>query len=253
MRDPFDVTGKVIVVTGAQRGIGRGVADYFCERGAEVVALVRSEARAEEFKKELEELGQKMNVAVLDTSKVEDIQPAFDKIVEQFGRIDVLVNNVGWAVVKPAIEYTAEEFEKSMNTNLRGTFFCAQAAAKHMLKAGYGRIVNISSQAGLVGIVDEAVYCSCKGFVNQLTKALSLEWSKHGVTVNAVAPTFTYTPSTKTRLEDPEFGASILARIPRGKFGTIPDVASAINYLIGENSDMLSGSIIVLDGGWTIV
>lgn len=253
MRDPFDVTGKVIVVTGAQRGIGRGVADYFCERGAEVVALVRSEARAEEFKKELKELGQKMNVAVLDTSKVEDIQPAFDKIVEQFGRIDVLVNNVGWAVVKPAIEYTAEEFEKSMNTNLRGTFFCAQAAAKHMLKAGYGRIVNISSQAGLVGIVDEAVYCSCKGFVNQLTKALSLEWSKHGVTVNAVAPTFTYTPSTKTRLEDPEFGASILARIPRGKFGTIPDVASAINYLIGENSDMLSGSIIVLDGGWTIV
>ncbi len=253
MKDPFDVTGKVIVITGAQRGIGRGLADYFCERGAQVVGLVRNEKRAEEFREELKQIGQKMTVNVLDTSKVEDIQPAFEKIFEQFGRIDVLINNVGWAVVKPAIEYTVEEFNKSMDTNLRGTFFCAQAAAKYMLQAGKGRIVNISSQASLVGIVDEAVYCSCKGFVNQMTKALSLEWSKYGVTVNAVAPTFTYTPSTKTRLEDPEFGASILARIPRGRFGTIPDVAAAINYIIGENSEMLSGSIIVLDGGWTIV
>lgn len=253
MKDPFDVTGKVIVITGAQRGIGRGVADYFCERGAQVVGLVRNEERAEEFRRELVALGQEMTVEVLDTSKVETISPAFDRIAERFGKIDVLVNNVAWAVVKPALEYTAEEFDKSMNTNLRGTFFCAQAAAKHMIPAGRGRIVNISSQASLVGIVDEAVYCTCKGAVNQMTKALSLEWCKYGVTVNAVAPTFTYTPSTKSRLEDPEFGASIMARIPRGRFGTIPDVASAINFLIGENSEMLSGSIVVLDGGWTIV
>lgn len=253
MKDPFDVSGKVIVITGAQRGIGRGVADYFCERGAKVVGLVRNEARAEEFRAELASLGQDMDVAVLNTSNVYEIGPAFDKIAEKYGRIDVLINNVGWAVVKPAVEYTVEEFNKSMDTNLRGTFFCAQAAAKHMLAAGKGRIVNISSQASLVGIPDEAVYCSCKGFINQMTKALSLEWSKYGVTVNAVAPTFTYTPSTKTRLEDPEFGASILARIPRGRFGTIPDVAAAINYIIGEHSEMLSGSIVVLDGGWTIV
>ena len=253
MKDPFNVSGKVIVITGAQRGIGRGVADYFCERGAKVVGLVRNEARAEEFRAELASLGQDMDVAVLNTSNVHEIGPAFDKIAEKYGRIDVLINNVGWAVVKPAVEYTVEEFNKSMDTNLRGTFFCAQAAAKHMLAAGKGRIVNISSQASLVGIPDEAVYCSCKGFINQMTKALSLEWSKYGVTVNAVAPTFTYTPSTKTRLEDPEFGASILARIPRGRFGTIPDVAAAINYIIGEHSEMLSGSIVVLDGGWTIV
>ncbi len=253
MKDPFDVAGKVIVITGAQRGIGRGVADYFCERGAKVVGLVRNEERAEEFVKELSDLGQDMDVAVLNTSIVEDIGPAFDKIAEKYGHIDVLINNVGWAVVKPAVEYTVEEFNKSMDTNLRGTFFCAQAAAKHMLAAGKGRIVNISSQASLVGIPDEAVYCSCKGFINQMTRALSLEWSKYGVTVNAVAPTFTYTPSTKDRLDDPAFGASILTRIPRGRFGTIPDVAAAINFLIGEHSEMLSGSVVVLDGGWTIV
>ena len=139
-----------------------------------------------------------------------------------------------------------------MNINLKGLFFCSQQAGKYMNKNGYGRIVNMSSQASLVAIKDHAVYCASKGGVNLLTKVLALEWAEKGVTVNGISPTFTYTPGTAERLDNPEYLANVLNRIPVGKVATIHDIASAIMYLIGPNSSMVTGSNLVIDGGWTI-
>ena len=140
-----------------------------------------------------------------------------------------------------------------MSLNMKGTFFCAQAAARHMLDRGMGRIINISSQAAVIAIDGEAIYCASKGGINQLTKVLALEWSKRGVTVNAVGPTFTYTPGTAERLDNPEFRAGVLANIPRGRIGTIEDIAGAIQFLAADSSDMVNGAFILVDGGWTIV
>jgi 2-deoxy-D-gluconate 3-dehydrogenase len=138
-----------------------------------------------------------------------------------------------------------------MAVNLKGLFFCAQAAARGMLERGYGRIVNMSSQAGVVGIVDHAVYCATKGGVNQLTRVMALEWSKLGVTVNAVAPTFIYTPGTADRLDDPSFRESVLSRIPARRIGDIADVAGAVIYLASDAAKLVTGSCLLVDGGWT--
>jgi NAD(P)-dependent dehydrogenase (short-subunit alcohol dehydrogenase family) len=138
-----------------------------------------------------------------------------------------------------------------MAVNLKGLFFCCQAAARHMLRKGYGRIINMSSQASLVGIKDHAVYCASKGGVNQLTRVLALEWSEQGVTVNAVAPTFIYTPGTKERLDQPDYLARVLARIPAGRVGTIDDVAGAVIYLASDAAGLVTGTVLPVDGGWT--
>ena len=138
-----------------------------------------------------------------------------------------------------------------MNVNLKGLFFCSQAAGRIMLAKGSGRIINISSQAGVVGIRDHAVYCTSKGGVNQLTRVLALEWSARGVTVNAIAPTFIYTPGTAERLDDPEYLEGVLDRLPIQRVGSINDVAGAVIYLASPAGAMVTGSIMMVDGGWT--
>jgi NAD(P)-dependent dehydrogenase (short-subunit alcohol dehydrogenase family) len=137
------------------------------------------------------------------------------------------------------------------DVNLKGLFFCCQAAAKPMREAGWGRIINVSSQASLVGIRDHAVYCATKGGVNALTRVLALEWAPHGITVNAIAPTFIRTPGTAERLDDPEISRGIVARIPVGHVGRIADVAASVLYLASDAAQMVTGSVLPIDGGWT--
>ena len=253
MAEPFSMKGKIIVITGASRGIGRGLASYFAGQGAHVVAVARNLAQLDELAAEIRAGGGHCSVQALDMRDVASIQPAFDAIVAELGRIDVLVNNAGMGKPIPAVDITEADWDEMMTLNLKGTFFCAQAAARHMLARGRGRIVNISSQAAVIAIDGEAVYCASKGGVNQLTKVLALEWSKGGVTVNAVGPTFTYTPGTRERLDDPAFRAGVLANIPRGRIGTIEDIATAVQYLAADSSDLVNGAFLLVDGGWTIV
>lgn len=242
-----------MVVTGGTNGIGRGLVDYFIEQEAVVVAIGRNEHSAEKLRKELKESNSKAYVYVLDIRDVPSIEPLFNQIVKDFGRIDILINCAGMGRPIPAIDVTQEDWDYMMNLNLRGTFFCSQAVAKHMLPNKYGRIINISSQISLVANEGEVVYCASKGGMNQMIRVLALEWGMHGVIVSGVAPTFTYTPGTAERLDTPSFRDSVLSRIPRGRFGTINDIASAVHYLASDNADMASGSILVIDGGWTIV
>ena len=253
MTDPFSMKGKVIVITGASRGIGRGLATWFAGQGAQVVALARNLTQLRELAEEIRGGGGKCSVQALDVRDVASIQPVFDAIVADLGRIDVLVNNAGMGKPIPAVDLTEADWDEMMSLNMKGTFFCAQAAARHMLAKGYGRIINISSQAAVIAIDGEAVYCASKGGINQLTKVLALEWSRHGVTVNAVGPTFTHTPGTAERLDDPEFRAGVLANIPRCRIGTIQDIATAVQFLAADGSDMVNGAFLLTDGGWTIV
>lgn len=253
MAEPFSMRDKVVVITGASRGIGQGLARYFAEQGARVVALARDAAGLEALAGEIRAAGGQCLARALDVRDVAAVRAVFDAIAAELGGIDVLVNNAGMGHPVPALEVTEADWDAMMSLNLKGTFFCAQAAARHMLARGRGRIVNISSQAAVIAIDGESVYCASKGGVNQLTKSLALEWSRGGVTVNAVGPTFTETPGTRERLDDPAFRAGVLANIPRGRIGTIEDIATAVQYLAADSSDLVNGAFLLVDGGWTIV
>jgi NAD(P)-dependent dehydrogenase (short-subunit alcohol dehydrogenase family) len=242
----FDLKNRVALVTGASRGIGFGLARSLAAAGAKVAVAARTE---EELRPLAEEIGGL--VVPLDVRDVPSIQPAMDRVARELGSIDILVNNAGLGANHPALEVSEADWDEMMAVNLKGLFFCCQAAARHMLARGYGRIVNMSSQASLVGIVDHAVYCASKGGVNQLTRVLALEWSARGVTVNAVAPTFIYTPGTRERLDQPEYLQKVLARIPAGRVGSIDDVAGAVIYLASEAAGLVTGTVLPVDGGWT--
>jgi NAD(P)-dependent dehydrogenase (short-subunit alcohol dehydrogenase family) len=242
----FSLAGKVVLVTGASYGIGEGLARSLAAAGAEVAVAARSREPLEALAGELDGLAVPM-----DVSDVGSIRAGMARVVARYGRIDVLVNNAGLGDNQAALDVSEADWDRMFAVNARGLFFCCQAAARHMLPRRSGRIVNMSSQAGLVGIRNHAVYSSTKGAVNQLTKVLALEWSPEGVTVNAVAPTFTYTPGTSERLDDPTFRAGVLARIPAGRVGTIDDIAGAVIYLASPAGSLVTGTVLVVDGGWT--
>ena len=242
----FSLQGQVALVTGASRGIGYGLAQALAGAGAEVVVAARDAERLGELARAIDG-----DPVVMDVARPESIRAGIDGVVERHGRIDVLVNNAGLGANHPAVDVTEADWDTMFDVNLRGLFFCCQAAGKHMISRGHGRVVNMSSQAGLVGIRDHAVYCATKGGVNLLTKVLALEWAPFGITVNAVAPTFIYTPGTAERLDDPAYNRGVLDRIPLGKVGQISDVSAAVLYLASEAGRMVTGIVLPVDGGWT--
>jgi NAD(P)-dependent dehydrogenase (short-subunit alcohol dehydrogenase family) len=245
--------GKVVVVTGASKGIGRGLALAIAAEGALVAVASRNLPELEELAREIRDSGGLCEAFFIDLRLVPSIEECFAAIIERFGRIDVLVNNAGMGRPIPAESIGESDWDELMDLNLKGTFFCCREAGRLMLARGSGRIINMSSQASVVAIPGEAVYCASKGGVNMLTKVLAAEWSSRGVTVNAVGPTFVRTPGTAERLDDPEFLAGVLAKIPRGRVAEIGDVAGAVLYLASDHADMVTGSLLLVDGGWTAV
>jgi NAD(P)-dependent dehydrogenase (short-subunit alcohol dehydrogenase family) len=231
---PFRLDGKVALVTGASRGIGRDVALALVEAGAKVVAGVREPAAAP------------VEAVELDLRDLASIRRAVDEV-----RPDILVNNAGVGTNHDALDATEEDWDEVLDVNLKGLFFACQAAGRHMVESGRGRIVNMSSQAGHVGIRRHAAYCASKGGVELLTKVLALEWGSRGVTVNAVAPTFVWTPGTADRLAQPEFLADVLTRIPSGRVATTAEVGAAVIFLASDAAAMVNGTSLLVDGGWT--
>ncbi|HEV8686678.1 MAG TPA: SDR family oxidoreductase [Gaiellaceae bacterium] len=234
----FDLSGRVALVTGASRGIGHDLALALEGAGATVVSGVRGDEAPTES-------------VQMDLRDVSSIRSAVAEVVARHGKLDVLVNNAGLGTNHDALDATEEEWDELMAVNLRGLFFASQAAGRHMVRAGYGRIVNMSSQAAHVGIRRHAAYSASKGGVELLTKVLALEWGPHGVTVNAVAPTFIRTPGTAERLDRPEFLEDVLSRIPIGRVGTTSEVAAAVIFLASPSAGLVNGTSILVDGGWT--
>jgi len=248
---PFDLSGKVVVVTGASKGIGRELALLLAEAGGIIVPTVRTEADADQVAKDASSQGCSLHPLLLDVTNVAAIERMVAQVVERHGRIDVLVNNAGLGTGHNALKVTESDWDDMMAVNLRGLFFASQAAARAMADRGGGRIINISSQGGLVGLPNAAVYCTSKGGVNMLTKVLALEWAPLGINVNAIAPTFIRTPGTAPTLEDPKQREWVMSKIPLGKIGTTSDVAAATVYLSTEASRLVTGTVLVVDGGWT--
>lgn len=247
----FDLTGRTALVTGASRGIGRDLALALADAGASVAVAARSAAELSTLCAEIAQAGGTAYAVEIDLRDVASIDAAVAATVERFGRLDILVNNAGLGTNHDALAATEREWDELMDVNVRGLFFACQAAGRHMLSRGYGRIVNMSSQAGSVGIARHAAYCASKGAVEQLTRVLALEWSAGGVTVNAVAPTFIRTPGTAERLDQPDFLADVLSRLPLGRVGTTMEVAGAVIFLASDAASLVSGAVLAVDGGWT--
>jgi 2-deoxy-D-gluconate 3-dehydrogenase len=247
----FRLDGRAALVTGASKGIGWDLAKALAHAGASVAVAARDKESLERLADEIRSDGGEALAVELDVRDVEQIGTVFRRVREHFGSLDVLVNNAGLGANHPAEDVTESDWDEMMDVNLRGLFFACQAAGRIMLEQGHGRIINMSSQAGVVGIREHAVYSASKGGVILLTKVLALEWSSRGVTVNAVAPTFIYTPGTADRLDQPEYLAGVLDRLPIGRVGSTTDVAAAVLYLASPAGGLVSGHVLVVDGGWT--
>jgi NAD(P)-dependent dehydrogenase (short-subunit alcohol dehydrogenase family) len=188
----------------------------------------------------------------MDVSRMDEIRSAVQTGFKHFGRIDILVNNAGIGEPNPAEKVNEKDFDDTLNVNLKGTFFTSQAVGRIMIKQKHGRIINICSQAGIVALPTESVYCMTKAAIAHLTKCLALEWASHNITVNAVAPTFITTPGTRKWLENADFRASVRRRIPLGRIGKPEEVAGPVVFLASPAASLITGETIMVDGGWTI-
>lgn len=247
----FDLSGKVAVVTGAGRGMGRYMALDLARYGADVVLCSRTLSELEQVCGEVEALGRKALVVPTDVGRIAEIERMTEMAVERFGRIDILVNNAGMNIPQWAEEVTEDAWDRIMNINVKGVFFCAQAVGKVMIRQEKGKIINISSQAGSVGLIKRAAYCSSKGAINQLTRVLALEWGKHHICVNALAPTFVETPMTRPMLEEKSFREYVMGNIVLGRLCKPEDLTGGLIFLASDASDMVTGHILHIDGGWT--
>src|SRR5574338_515315 len=203
----FDLQGQIALVTGAARGIGRACALALAHAGADVALGLRDIQTGGELVDEIKSMGRRALPLQMDVTHLEEIRQAIDATVSHFGRLDILVNNAGLGPSNLAEYVREEDFDLTLAVNLKGTFFVSQAVGKVMIKQKYGRIINLGSQAGLVALPTESIYCMTKAAISHLTKCLAVEWGKYNITVNTVAPTFIYTPGTEEALADPAFKA----------------------------------------------
>jgi NAD(P)-dependent dehydrogenase (short-subunit alcohol dehydrogenase family) len=246
------LNNKIAIVTGARRGIGRAIALALAREGANVVVSDISQEDCQKVVDEIKKLGRKGLALKCDVSSSDDVEKMVKRTVAEFGRVDILVNNAGILTFKPFLELTDEDWDKTLNVNLKGQFLCARAAAKVMVKNKWGRIINIASiSSGGCGIAFPLIahYTASKGGVVALTEALALELTPQGVNVNAICPGAIDTDMAKGVKEGGQL-AQVLARIPKGRLGQPEDIANLAVFLASEESDYISGAPIVIDGGW---
>jgi NAD(P)-dependent dehydrogenase (short-subunit alcohol dehydrogenase family) len=248
----FSLDGKTVLVTGASRGIGRACALACASSGADVIAGVRNPDGCADLIAEIETLGRRALAVRMDLSDLSSARTGVEEADAAFGRIDVLLNNVGVGPENLAENVTEEDFDYTVNVNLKGTFFTAQTVARRMMARRSGRIINISSQAGSVVLKGESIYCMTKAAINHLTRCLALEWAPYGIAVNSVAPTFIWTDGTRPGLADPDFHAHVLKHIPLGRIGDPVDVAGAVVYLASPAASLVTGANLLIDGGWSV-
>jgi NAD(P)-dependent dehydrogenase (short-subunit alcohol dehydrogenase family) len=249
----FDLTGQVALVTGAARGIGRACAVALAHAGADIALGLRDIASGEELAITIRALGRKALLLQMDVLQRGQITDAVAKAAEHFGRIDILVNNAGLGPPNRAEDVTEKDFDYTLDVNLKGTFFVSQEVGRVMIaqKTG-GKIIMLSSQAGFVALPTESIYCMTKAAIAHLTKCLALEWGRHSINVNGVAPTFVRTPGTVKWLENDAFRTDLLNKIPLGRVGEPIDVAGAVVFLASPAASMITGATLMIDGGYTV-
>jgi len=248
----FDLSGKVAMVTGSTRGLGEVGAKALAKAGADVVVCGRDHKRLEQVSEEIRALGRKSAGFELDVLSKDKVQKAVADILEEFGRVDILVNNAGTNYRVPVLEYPEESWDLVINTNLKGYFLVAQAVVPQMIEREYGKVINMSSILGMIGLPDQLAYASSKGGVDQMTKVMALEWAKKGVRVNAIGPTYFETDMVKQISKDKERLEFINERTPMGRWGYLHELEGTVIFLAAPASDFITGQTIYVDGGWTI-
>ena len=245
----FNLTGRVALVTGTSRGLGQYLARALARAGADLVITSRDAATLAPFQKEIESLGRRALPLALDVRNHDSIQQAVDAAVAHYGKVDILVNNAGCNVRKPALDVTWDDWNLVLDTNLRGTFFVAQAVARHMVAQKYGRIINIGSVTSVAGYAGLGPYGASRGGVKQLTMSLADDWGVHGITVNCLAPGWFKTAQNAVMYENKEWVEYLCDRIPLKRPGQPQDLDGAVVFLASEASGYVTGQTLLVDGG----
>ncbi len=252
LKERFGLDGKVAVVVGGTSGIGRAIALGLAGAGADVVPVSRRREKVEETAGEIGDIsGKKPPVHTTDVLDCAATKETFEKIADECGSLDILVNSAGATLKKPSLELTEEEWDGVVDTNLKALFFSCQAAARLMVDKGHGgKIINIASLASYVALNEVAAYCASKGGVLSLTRALGREWAHHGINVNAIAPGYFLTPLNQHLLAIPERHGMVVSRTPMGRIGNVDELVGAAVYLASPASDFMTGQAITVDGGF---
>ncbi|WP_188054656.1 2-dehydro-3-deoxy-D-gluconate 5-dehydrogenase KduD [Sphingosinithalassobacter sp. CS137] len=248
MTNPFDLTDRVAVVTGANTGIGQGIALALAAAGADVAAVGRTPA--EETVTKARALGRRAEIITADLSTIEPVDRIVDEAVEKLGGLDILVNNAGIIRRNDSLDFTEEDWDAVMDTNLKSVFFLCQATARHMVEKGGGKIVNIASMLTFQGGIRVPSYTASKSGIGGLTKLLANEWAAKGINVNAIAPGYIATNNTAALQADERRNRQIVERIPAGRWGDPADMGGAAVFLASAASDYVQGHILAVDGGW---
>ena len=248
MTSPFDLSGKVAVVTGANTGIGQGIALALAAAGADIAAVGRSAAT--ETVEKARALGRKAEIVSADLSSIEPVNRVVDEAVEKLGGLHILVNNAGIIRRGDSIDFTEEDWDAVVDTNLKSVFFLCQAVARHMIPNGGGKIINIASMLTFQGGIRVPSYTASKSGIGGLTKLLANEWAAKGINVNAIAPGYIATNNTAALQADETRNRQIMERIPAGRWGDPGDLGGAAVFLASRASDYVQGHILAVDGGW---
>lgn len=242
--DKFKLHGKVALITGAARNLGKVIANSLAEAGADVVLASRSLSEMEKLEEDIRKRGARALSIFLDVTDPQHVEKAVHQIITEFGRIDILVNNAATRSTKSILELSLDEWKDVIDTNLTGAFLCCKAVGPHMIRQGEGRIINISSRAGVQGIPNRVAYCSSKGGLNQLTKALAIEWAPYKILVNAIAPGLM---NTSTAVQAIRAGRT--SEVPLGRAGDPEEIAPLVLFLASDASSYITGEVILVDGG----
>jgi 2-deoxy-D-gluconate 3-dehydrogenase len=249
----FSLRGKRALVTGASKGIGFETCRVLADAGADIVALARDRRGLDEASKAVKACGRLCVAIEADLSSVAETRAAAARALDSFGTIDILINNAGVALVAPLLDASVEDWDATMAVNLRAPFLLAQALAPAMIAQRSGKIVNVSSQAGVIGLDDHGAYGASKGGLNMLTKVMMTEWARHNIQVNAVCPTIILTPMGEQVWGDPAKGKPMLDKTPLGRFGKPVEVADLILYLSSPASDLINGECVMIDAGFSSI
>ena len=249
----FDLSGRIAIVTGGNQGIGFGIAKGLASAGATVVIANRRAAEGQKAAESLQKEGFKAVAIPTDVSSKSSVETLVSKVISDFGKLDIMVNNAAVIVRNPIEDFTEEEWDKIMNTDLRGLFFCCQLAGREMIRNKKGKIINISSVLSQIIQPGRSVYAAAKAGVSHLTRGFALEWGKYHINVNAIAPGLTITPLNQKYLEEnPDYLKKTVESIPLGREAYPPDYIGAAVFLASDASDYITGQTLLVDGGMTI-